>query len=266
MIFPLAALYLLSLRLFISEDVDVVVGYVGCGEIGLRKVVAVRVSLVTVVVVRIERIVMIEEAPVGGLAVLEEFGIRRGRRAEILPVPDGGRSAGVGRVRNRVYIRVSSCGGDMGIWGGGRRARFREYVREFDRPVMAARGVRELIRARYRRRWRERSRRRMKVRVRVRVRVVDMAERGGAREGGRGAGGGAEEDGRSVVEDTEGLASGEGGEGGAGGAEGTAVVGLGGGEAVASVHSILHEAATLLAPPNRVLVVQLRRRAPHFYK
>lgn len=229
---------------------------------------AVRVSLVTVVVVRIERIVMIEEAPVGGLAVLEEFGIRRGGRAEILPVPDGGRSAGVGRVRNRVYIRVSPCGGDVGVWGGGRRARIGEYVREFDRPVMAARGVRKLIGARYRRRWRERSRRRTKVgdRVRVRVRVVDMVERGGAREGGRGAGGGAEEDGRGVVDDTEGLSGGEGGEGGAGQAEGTAVVGLGGGEVVASVHSILHEAATLLAPPNRVLVVQLRRRAPHFYK
>lgn len=72
-----------------------------------------------------------------------------------------------------------------------------------------------------------------------------------------------EEDGGGVVGDGEGFAGGEGGEGGAGEAEGPAVVGVGSSEVVARVDRLLHEAAPLLAPPHRVLVFQLRRRATH---
>lgn len=83
---------------------------------------------------------------------------------------------------------------------------------------------------------------------------------GGAGEGG---GGGAEEDGGGMGGDGERFTGGEGGEGGAGDAEGAAVVGVGGGEVVAGVDGVLHQAPAVLAPPHGVLVVQLRRRASH---
>lgn len=38
---------------------------------------------------------------------------------------------------------------------------------------------------------------------------------------------------------------------------------MGGGEEVASVDCLLHEAAAVLAPPNRVLVFELGRGATH---
>lgn len=72
-----------------------------------------------------------------------------------------------------------------------------------------------------------------------------------------------EEDGGGLVGDVEGLEGGEGDEGGAGEAEGATVVGVGGGQVVARVDGVFHEAAPLLAPPHRVLVVQFRRRAAH---
>lgn len=74
---------------------------------------------------------------------------------------------------------------------------------------------------------------------------------------------GGEEHGGGVVGDGEGFAGGEGGEGGAGEAEGATVVGVSGGEVVARVHRLLHEAAAVLAPSHRVLVFELGRRAAH---
>lgn len=72
---------------------------------------------------------------------------------------------------------------------------------------------------------------------------------------GRGRVGGAEEDGGGMVGDCEGFAGGEGDKRGARDAEGPAVFSVGGGQVVAGVDSLLHEAAPLLAPPHRVLVV-----------
>lgn len=73
-----------------------------------------------------------------------------------------------------------------------------------------------------------------------------------------------EEDGRSGVGDgEEGFSRGEAGEGGGGEAHGAKVVGVGGGEELARVHRLLHEAAPLLAPPDGVFVVDPRRCAPH---
>lgn len=67
-----------------------------------------------------------------------------------------------------------------------------------------------------------------------------------------------------MVGNREEFAGGEGDEGGARHAEGAAVVGVGGGEVVARVNCLLHEAAPLLAPPHRILVVEFRRRTTHF--
>lgn len=73
-----------------------------------------------------------------------------------------------------------------------------------------------------------------------------------------------EEDWRSRVGDgEERFACGEAGEGGGGEAHGAEVVGVGGGEEVARVHRLLHEAAPLLAPPDSVLVFDPRRCASH---
>lgn len=62
----------------------------------------------------------------------------------------------------------------------------------------------------------------------------------------------------------EGLSSSEAREGGSGEAHGAEVVGVSGGEEVARVHRLLHEAAPLLAPPHGVFIVDPRRRAPHW--
>ena len=72
-----------------------------------------------------------------------------------------------------------------------------------------------------------------------------------------------EEDGGGGVRDGEGFAGGEGAEGGAGEAEGAAVVGVGRRQVVARVNGLLHQPPAVLAPPHRVLVLQLRRRAAH---
>lgn len=72
-----------------------------------------------------------------------------------------------------------------------------------------------------------------------------------------------DEDGGGVAGDGEGLTGSESAERVAGEAEGAAVVGVRGGEVVARVDSLLHETAPVLAPPHRVLVFQLGRRATH---
>lgn len=72
-----------------------------------------------------------------------------------------------------------------------------------------------------------------------------------------------EEDGGGLVRDGEGFEGGEGGEGGAGDAEGAAVVGMSGGQVMASVNGFFHEAAPLLAPPHCVFIVELRGRTTH---
>ena len=84
---------------------------------------------------------------------------------------------------------------------------------------------------------------------------------------GSGGSGGrrAEEDGGGVVRDGEGFAGGEGDQCGTGDAKGATVIGVRGGEVVAGINGLLHETTPFLAPPHRVLVVELRRRASHSY-
>lgn len=74
-----------------------------------------------------------------------------------------------------------------------------------------------------------------------------------------------EEDRRGGVGDgEERFPSGEAGEGGGGETHGTKVVGVGGGEELARVHCLFHEAAALLAPSDGVFVLDPRRCAPHW--
>lgn len=74
-----------------------------------------------------------------------------------------------------------------------------------------------------------------------------------------------EEDGGSGVGDGKRFVGGEIGERGAGDAERAAVIGVSGGEVVASEDGLLHQPAAILALPHGVLVVQLRSRAPHHF-
>lgn len=82
--------------------------------------------------------------------------------------------------------------------------------------------------------------------------------------GGCGGGGGAaKEDGRGLVGDGEWLSSCKSGEGRPSQAERAAVVGVSSCQVMSGVDGSFHEAAPLLAPADRVLVVQLGCSAPH---
>lgn len=72
-----------------------------------------------------------------------------------------------------------------------------------------------------------------------------------------------EENGRGLIGNGERFKGREGLESRAGKPEGPAIVGVSRSQMMASVHSLFHQAAPLLAPPHSVFIVELGGRATH---
>lgn len=131
MVLPLAALHFLSLRLLIDRTATVAaivvrtetVASLRLEEIVLRSL-SLRVIIVNVID-GVQEVVAVVRWFLLGFSV-EEFGARRGRRVEILPVPNGGslgRGAGIGRVLVSGGVVIGSEVGSVTL-GGRRGARF----------------------------------------------------------------------------------------------------------------------------------------------